>query len=72
MTGRRVTGRPAPGVATTFLRWTCLRAAFHRGYVLTSGARLGLPVAVTRQVVQWYGPGKLVNSDCRGESRCTE
>ena len=23
-------------VATTFLRWTCLRAAFHRGYVLTS------------------------------------
>src|SRR2546427_4897693 len=23
-------------VATTFLHWTCLRAAFHRGYVLTS------------------------------------
>src|SRR5438105_651852 len=23
-------------VATTFLRWTCMRAAFHRGYVLTS------------------------------------
>src|SRR5688500_17200940 len=25
-----------PDVATTFLRWTFLRAAFHRGYVLTS------------------------------------
>jgi hypothetical protein len=28
---------PAPGVAGTFLRWTCLRAVVHRGYVLTSG-----------------------------------
>lgn len=27
--------RPAD-VATTFLWWTCMRAAFHRGYVLTS------------------------------------
>jgi hypothetical protein len=26
-----------PGVATAFLRWTCVRAVFHRGYVLTSG-----------------------------------
>ncbi len=26
-----------PGVAATFLRWTCTRAVFHRGYVLTSG-----------------------------------
>jgi MFS family permease len=26
----------AADVATTFMRWTCLRAAFHRGYVLTS------------------------------------
>jgi MFS family permease len=25
-----------PGVATAFLRWTCARAVFHRGYVLTS------------------------------------
>jgi hypothetical protein len=25
------------GVAATFLRWTCMRAVFHRGYVLTSG-----------------------------------
>jgi MFS family permease len=31
--------RPANGrdVATTFLRWTYLRAVFHRGYVLASG-----------------------------------
>lgn len=26
-----------PGVAAAFLRWTCARAVFHRGYVLTSG-----------------------------------
>jgi hypothetical protein len=26
-----------PGVAAAFLRWTCTRAVFHRGYVLTSG-----------------------------------
>jgi MFS family permease len=26
-----------PGVATTFLRWTLMRATFHRGYVLVSG-----------------------------------
>src|ERR1700678_3644220 len=26
-----------PGVAATFLRWTCARAVFHGGYVLTSG-----------------------------------
>lgn len=26
-----------PGVASAFLRWTCARAVFHRGYVLTSG-----------------------------------
>jgi predicted MFS family arabinose efflux permease len=32
-------GRAArrPDVATTFLRWTALRAACHRGYVVTSG-----------------------------------
>jgi predicted MFS family arabinose efflux permease len=36
----RVFGRRAaagPDVATTFLRWTYLRAMFHRGYVLVSG-----------------------------------
>jgi MFS family permease len=26
-----------PGVATTFLRWTFMRAMFHKGYVLVSG-----------------------------------
>jgi hypothetical protein len=26
-----------PGVAAAFLPWTCARAVFHRGYVLTSG-----------------------------------
>jgi MFS transporter, DHA3 family, tetracycline resistance protein len=29
--------RAGRGVATTFLRWTCMRAVFHRGYVLVSG-----------------------------------
>ena len=28
---------PDRGVAAAFLRWTCARAIFHRGYVLTSG-----------------------------------
>jgi hypothetical protein len=27
---------PRPDIAATFLRWTFLRAVFHRGYVLTS------------------------------------
>src|SRR5215475_13802068 len=32
-------GRPAAGagITATFLRWTFLRAVFHRGYVLASG-----------------------------------
>ena len=38
MIARVFRNRPEAGadVATTFLRWTCMRAAFHRGYVLTS------------------------------------
>ena len=38
MIPRVLRNRPVVGreVATTFLRWTCMRAAFHRGYVLVS------------------------------------
>jgi hypothetical protein len=35
--GRAPPGWRRPDVATTFLRWTFLRAACHRGYVLASG-----------------------------------
>ncbi len=38
MNARATPNRPVVGrdVASTFLRWTCLRAVFHRGYVLVS------------------------------------
>jgi MFS transporter, DHA3 family, tetracycline resistance protein len=35
--GRAAHGARRPDVATTFLRWTALRAACHRGYVVSSG-----------------------------------